>query len=136
MNRHEDTGLSFYVVDDDSVIIELVGSLLRGAGYAVKCNLSSKDALRDIIEQQPDCVLLDIMMPELDGLELCRKLRESQALVNTRIIVLSGKSYDFDRKRALHFQSEPGTVSRGLGDSGFDRRNLVSHQDRFRFRLG
>ena len=49
---------------------------------------------------QPDCLIVDIMMPEMDGLELCRKVKSDPDTAHIRVIVLSAKTYEFDRSRA------------------------------------
>jgi len=69
-------------------------------------NTSSINALPEIVEQVPDCVILDMMMPEMDGLELIKRLRSEPVLKATKLIVVSGKSYEFDRKRALDFGAD------------------------------
>jgi phosphoribosyl 1,2-cyclic phosphodiesterase len=66
----------------------------------VKTYDSSVRALRDIPLERPDCVIADIMMPEMDGFELCREIRRRTDLAAIKIIMCSSKSYDFDRRRA------------------------------------
>jgi phosphoribosyl 1,2-cyclic phosphodiesterase len=61
---------------------------------------SSVEALREIPAQRPDCVLMDIMMPELDGHELCRRLRALPELAGVKLAMMSAKAYHFERKRA------------------------------------
>jgi phosphoribosyl 1,2-cyclic phosphodiesterase len=71
------------------------------AGYAAKGSTSPVDAIAEIVREKPDCVLVDLMMPELDGLSFCHQLRQHHELDETKIVVLTGKTYDFDRSRAL-----------------------------------
>ncbi len=61
---------------------------------------SSTGAVRDIPEARPDCVITDLMMPVMDGFELTRQLRNRPELAAMKIVILSAKSYDFDRRRA------------------------------------
>lgn len=89
-----------FAVDDDPEMTLLVETILAEAGWLVETCNSSNEALQSIINRKPDCVLLDIMMPGLDGLELCKQIREQDVLNDTSIIMLSAKSYEFDRKRA------------------------------------
>src|SRR5262245_50814679 len=96
-----DRRLSVYVVDDSRAQAEIARALLEKAGHAVTVNLSSVDALRDVPHCRPDCVLLDIRMPGLDGYELCRRLSVMPELRNTKIVMVSNKAYTFERKRAL-----------------------------------
>ena len=92
--------MKFFVVDDDPDALALVECLLVTAGHeVVTCN-SSVDALRDIPSRAPDCVITDLMMPGMDGFELTRGLRRRKELARTKILILSAKSYDFDRRRA------------------------------------
>ena len=83
----------FFIVDDDRIFIKMLLRFLEAEGQTVLFNESSAGALPEIIEQKPDCVLLDIMMPEMDGLELLKKLRSEPDLNTTKIIIISGKSY-------------------------------------------
>jgi len=95
--------LSCYLVDDDPSITELVTLLLQKKGHVVASNTSSIKALPEIIAQRPQLVILDIMMPEMDGLEMCKLLREQAVLSETTIVMLSSKTYEFDKQRAYQF---------------------------------
>ena len=98
----------FFIADDDRILIKRVAKYLEDAGHQVSYDTSSVSALEKIIEQKPDCVLLDIMMSEMDGFEVLKRLRAEPAMNNTRIVMISGKPYQFDRKRAF-----------GLGADGY-----------------
>jgi CheY-like chemotaxis protein/phosphoribosyl 1,2-cyclic phosphodiesterase len=93
--------LTIYIVDDSAVQTEIAKALLEKAGHAVTTNRSSADALRDIPSRRPDCVLMDIMMPEIDGYELCRRLRAMPDLARTKLLMMSTKAYPFERRRAF-----------------------------------
>ena len=92
--------MKFYVVDDDPDLLALIGALLEKGGHEVVLIDSSRRALREIPQARPDCVVTDVMMPELDGFELTRELRRRPELASTKIVVLSAKNYEFDRRRA------------------------------------
>ncbi len=92
---------SVHVVDDDPVILALLVHYLSNGGFDVTPASSGEEALDAILEAQPDSVVLDIMMPGMDGLEMCRRLRAAPQLSNTKIVMMSGKSYEPDRRRAL-----------------------------------
>lgn len=92
--------MKFYVIDDDPDLLALIGALLQKGGHEVTMAESSRRGLRDIPQVKPDCVITDVMMPELDGFELTRELRRRPELASTKIVVLSAKSYEFDRRRA------------------------------------
>jgi CheY-like chemotaxis protein len=92
--------MKFFLVDDDPDILALLTRVLSGAGHEVQSTGSSHEALKRIPLERPDCVISDIMMPEMDGFELTRELRRRIELAEMKIIVLSAKTYDFDRRRA------------------------------------
>jgi DNA-binding response OmpR family regulator len=64
------------VVDDDPTVADVVGRYLVRDGHTVECVHDGHEALRRIAEHQPDLVVLDLMLPGIDGLEVCRRLRE------------------------------------------------------------
>ena len=92
--------MNFIVVDDDPVILQLMKSVLEEVGHKVKCYNSSTQALREIPVERPDCVISDVIMPEMDGFELCREIRNRPDLAAIKIIMCSSKSYEFDQRRA------------------------------------
>ncbi len=93
--------LTVYIVEDSRTQSDIARALLEKEGHVVQASHVSEDALREIPERRPDCVLLDIMMPGLDGYELCRRLRALPSLAGTKLIMMSTKAYDSDRQRAF-----------------------------------
>src|SRR5262245_23254503 len=122
-----DRPLSVYIVEDSRTQAEIARALLEKAGHFVVVNQSGADALRDIPCRQPDCVLLDLMMPGLDGYEVCRRLRELPELRETKIVVMSAKAYPFDRRRAFELGAH-GFFSKPLSPASFvhDLERLVA----------
>lgn len=98
--------LRYFIIDDDERIIAIHSAVLEAAGHRVRHSTSGADALSRMEGEPPDCVLLDLMMPGMDGLEVCRKMRAKPEFRNTRIVVVSAKAYEFDRKRALKFGAD------------------------------
>jgi DNA-binding response OmpR family regulator len=91
-----------FVVEDDSDIARLVRHHLEGAGYRVRCYSSTHSVLADALRERPALLLLDIMVPGGDGIELCRQIRQSgQALSGTPIVFLTARSSEADRIRGL-----------------------------------
>ncbi len=88
-------------MDDDPAILQLVAEALRLQGHVVETSADGARALSRIIESVPELVILDLMMPGMDGVELCRRLRAEPTLDDTRLIVLSAKVYTADRLGAL-----------------------------------
>lgn len=78
------------VVDDESPIVELVATLLTRKGYSVITSLSGTDGLRLSKEQRPDAIILDIVMPDLDGIQFAEEIRADPATNHIPIIFLTG----------------------------------------------
>jgi CheY-like chemotaxis protein len=93
--------LTVYIVDDSTLQADIARALLEKAGHSVVTYGSGTDALRDLPAGQPDCILMDIMMPGMDGYELCRRLRAMEALAGAKLVMMSTKAYPFDRARAF-----------------------------------
>jgi two-component system OmpR family response regulator len=85
------------VVDDDANIREVLCFALTKAGYATCTAENGVQALRRFDAERPQLVVLDILMPELDGTEVCRKLRADPASAGVPIIFLSSKDDEVDR---------------------------------------
>ena len=92
--------MKFVIVDDDEFILQLMTLVLEAAGHTVTSFSSSVRALREIPVERPDCVITDVIMPEMDGFELCREVRKRPDLAGIKIIICTSKAYDFDRRRA------------------------------------
>lgn len=80
------------VVDDELMTREMLRMMLELSGYAVTEAVDGEDALAKIDEVQPDMVLLDVMMPGVDGFEVCRRLRANEKTAHIPIVILSAKT--------------------------------------------
>jgi two-component system sensor histidine kinase/response regulator len=80
------------VVDDIPKNLQVVGTMLRNEGYEVMAATSGADALEGVRVQVPDLILLDLMMPEMDGLEVCRRLKADPAVRGIPIIFLTASN--------------------------------------------
>lgn len=80
------------IVDDTPNNLRLLSQILAEAGYHVRATASSKQALGTAISNPPDLILLDVMMPEMNGYELCRRLREEPLTKDVPILFLSAMS--------------------------------------------
>ncbi len=89
------------VVDDEPYALRAMSYLLTRQGYDVETASNGQIGLDHIRALKPRIVLLDIMMPVMDGYEVCRRIREDPALEGTYIIMLSAKGQDVDRERGL-----------------------------------
>jgi two-component system, OmpR family, response regulator ResD len=91
------------VADDDEHIVELVGLYLRRAGYRVEAAYDGDEALRKTAEMHPALLVLDIMMPGQDGLQVCRTLGRRG---DTPIVLLTARSTDIDKIAGLRFGAD------------------------------
>jgi DNA-binding response OmpR family regulator len=78
------------IADDDLEILNLTRSLLRRRGFDVIEASDGDEAIRQVLENRPDLVILDVMMPGQSGWEVCRAIRETDSLKNTGVIMLTG----------------------------------------------
>jgi two-component system phosphate regulon response regulator PhoB len=85
------------IVDDDPDIQRLVSYNLTQAGYQVVAAASGLEALNAAQDQTPDLIVLDIMLPDLDGLEVCRRLRRQEKTRRIPIIMLTARTQEVDR---------------------------------------
>ena len=83
------------IVDDEPDILEFIHYNLLKEGYTVSMASSGLEALAKAKEKLPDLILLDIMMPEMDGIEVCSELRENPRYTNTVIAFLTARNEDF-----------------------------------------
>jgi DNA-binding response OmpR family regulator len=87
------------LIDDDETLLELLGDHIRVAGYSCLIATSGREGLRLTFEEQPDLVVLDIMMPGMDGWDVCQQIREESDIP---IIMLTAKGEEFDKLRGFH----------------------------------
>ncbi|MBC8047075.1 MAG: response regulator transcription factor [Fimbriimonadaceae bacterium] len=83
------------IVDDEEDVLEFIEYNLIKEGYKVIKANNGKQALQKAMEEKPNLILLDIMMPEMDGIEVCRELRSMPEFDNTIISFLTARSEDF-----------------------------------------
>jgi len=85
------------IVDDEPDILEFIGYNLAKEGFEIlKCN-NGKEAVNIALEKHPHLILLDVMMPEMDGIETCEKMREHRALDNCVIAFLTARGEDYSQ---------------------------------------
>lgn len=89
------------IVDDTSSNLRLLSKLLQDKGYAVRCALDGATAITIAEAEWPDLILLDIVMPEMDGYEICQKLKASAKTNHIPVIFLSNLEDIFDKQKAF-----------------------------------
>ncbi|HQK93844.1 MAG TPA: response regulator [Armatimonadota bacterium] len=83
-------------VDDEKHIVRLVEVNLRKAGYEVETAFDGREALEKVKKSPPDLIVLDVMMPQLDGFSVLKKLRQDAATREIPVIMLTAKAQDAD----------------------------------------
>ncbi len=94
------------VVEDEPNIVESLSFLMKKAGFVVRVARDGDAAMRTIEREIPDLVLLDIMMPRRDGYEVCRAIRANPDWKDVRIIMLSAKGREIDRRKGLELGAD------------------------------
>jgi CheY-like chemotaxis protein/MinD-like ATPase involved in chromosome partitioning or flagellar assembly len=89
------------LVDDDPELLRMIGYKLHREGYTVIVTQTGTEALAKISQEVPDLILLDVMMPDMDGYEVCRKVREMPGTERTLIIMLSALGQITDKVTGL-----------------------------------
>ena len=101
------TTATIAVIEDDETIRTLLQMLLKNAGFTSVRTAERGDTGFELVRRhKPDLVLLDLMLPGLDGLSVCRRIRETPALAQTRILMLTAKSEDADIVRGLELGAD------------------------------
>jgi len=85
------------LVDDEKDILEFLRYNLEKEGYEVKCASNGKTALEKAKKMLPHLIILDVMMPEMDGIETCKELRNIESLKNTIVVFLTARAEDYSQ---------------------------------------
>jgi len=94
------------VVDDEPDAIDLIKFNLKAAGYEVITAADGEEALKKTRSMLPDLVILDLMLPEVDGLEVCKILRRDQRVSGIPILMLTAKAAEIDRVLGLELGAD------------------------------
>jgi two-component system phosphate regulon response regulator PhoB len=89
------------IIEDEEDAAELFAEMMRVSGYRVLKTSKSAPAISMMIAEKPDIVLLDIMMPEISGLDILRQMRRDPVLANIPVIVITAKSMPSDIKNGM-----------------------------------
>jgi DNA-binding response OmpR family regulator len=117
------------VVDDEMYIVNILDFTLAGEGWEVISANNGEDALRTLLKVEPDLVILDVMMPRIDGVEVCRAIKAREESADTPVILLSAKDSDRDRDKGMEaganlYLTKPFSPSRLIEEI----RNLLTPQ--------
>ena len=89
------------IVDDEANIVAALDYLLRRSGYEVSIAATGDEALRQVDAFAPDLVLLDVMMPQKSGYEVCRRIRERPEWAAVKIVMLSAKGREAEVSKGM-----------------------------------
>lgn len=89
------------LIDDEPYILRSLSYLLSREGYTVATASNGQEGLERVRELRPAIVFLDIMMPRMDGYEVCEQIRQDETVERTYVIMLSAKGQQIDRERGL-----------------------------------
>jgi CheY-like chemotaxis protein len=92
---------SVLVVDDNDMNLTLIAKILELEGYQVALARNGREAIQSVIANMPDLAILDVMMPDMDGYELCQKLRLPPLNVAVPIVLLTAMNSSMERQLAL-----------------------------------
>src|SRR6185369_14123487 len=89
------------VVEDNEEMLEVLKLSLEGEGFSISTATSGVEAVKKARNNQPDLILLDLMLPEMDGFGVCETLRRHPVTANTPILILSGATGELTRMASL-----------------------------------
>lgn len=92
---------SVLVVEDDSGLNQLVGAYVELAGFGYRSALDGRSALRSVDEQLPSMVILDLMLPDMDGFEVCRQLKSKPQTRGVPVLMLTALTQEDSRRKGL-----------------------------------
>ena len=115
------TQAKILAVDDDSNNIAILEELLSDDHVDLKISSNGEQALQLARELQPDIILLDIMMPGMNGYEVCRRLRENPTLKETKILMLSARAMNSEKLKGYHAGADDYITKPFDGDEFLER---------------
>jgi CheY-like chemotaxis protein len=106
------------IVDDDSDIVELLSSMIKQEGYEPLCAYGGKEAIDKTMNDHPDGLILDLMMPDVTGFDVIRVLKENPETVDIPIVVCTAKDLSFEERELLNrhvsYVMQKGDLSKEL----------------------
>lgn len=107
------------IIDDEGDLLESAMMRLNAAGYSVEVAIDGETGIKQARTFKPDTVFVDIVMPEMDGWQVCRELRKDPDLHNTRVAVFTAAFFEGIEKRALEVHAD------GVIVKPFDAKDLT-----------
>lgn len=104
--EHNMSRKKIMVVEDEESLIKLESILLTSRGYQVCSMQNGREALDSLQKESPDLVLLDVMLPEIDGFEVCRQIKENPLTCHIPVILLTAKKGREDMARGEEVKAD------------------------------
>jgi two-component system, OmpR family, response regulator VicR len=114
MTGNTDT-IKIVCIEDDPEMIELVKLILMRKGYDVTGATGGKDGLKAVEEVKPDLVLLDLMMPDMDGWEVYQQMKAEPDLKGIPVVVVTAKAQSIDKVLGLHIAKVDDYITKPFG---------------------
>ncbi len=109
------------IVDDDREMVELIELFLRNAGYVTISAFSGEEALEKTFNEKPDLILLDIMMPRIDGWEVLRRIKNDPEARNIPVAFITARTQNIDKMIGLSVMKAAGYITKP-----FSKQELLS----------
>jgi two-component system alkaline phosphatase synthesis response regulator PhoP len=119
MDKHR--APSILVIEDEESLVHIMDFTLTSRGYTVTAGRDGEEGLRKAREIHPDLIVLDVMLPLMDGFEVCRRLKEDPATRRIPVILLTAKAFGTDRAEGLAAGADL------FVPKPFDRDRLLKH---------
>jgi DNA-binding response OmpR family regulator len=100
------------VVDDDREMVELIELFLGNAGFLTLSAFSGEEALEKTFKEKPDLILLDIMMPKIDGWEVLRRIKNDPEAQNTPVAFITARTQNIDKMIGLSVMKAAGYITK------------------------
>jgi len=94
------------IVDDEESVLHLLEKILSSSGFQPQKALNGKEALAQLERDKPDCILLDIIMPVMNGMEACKAIRANVEYASIPIIMLTGQAEESNIVKCLEFGAD------------------------------
>ena len=111
----ETTGKVVVCIEDEPEMIDLVKLILSRKGFKVVGAMGGREGLEAIQHEKPDLVLLDLMMPDMDGWEVYQKMKADDATKAIPVIVVTAKAQSIDKVLGLHFAMVDDYITKPFG---------------------
>lgn len=120
MTANPQTGPLILIVEDEDNIALALGHKLGREGFRLKRIADGKDAMPAIRAERPDLILLDVMLPQVSGYEICQQVRADPALAGVRILMMTARGTAMERRKGLAMGAD------GFVSKPFDLADLIA----------